>query len=153
MGHVKKIELIEFSAGRLNEDDAGRVKSHLAGCELCRAALGEIQSVREDMTAWQVADSSLSSGDIIAYVERENARGRIHFFTGSRFREVVKIAAAVVIAAVIGHYAARSTMPAESDRVAGVQAPAYLAVLGLDVAEGLSSSVLYDADAAGGELP
>jgi len=144
MEHAKDIELIELAAGRLAEDQRQAVLGHLQGCPRCRDKLAGIQRTWTVLGAWDVPEAA--SGPLAHIVSLPPRVGTAAFWRVlrfPRFGSVVRVAASIVAAALIGYMGGRHSVGDASD----LQPPslrAYVSVLGLEVGESFSPLVFEE---------
>lgn len=152
MEHAKDIELIELAAERLAEAHKQAVLRHLQGCPRCRDKLAGIQRTWTVLGAWDVSEAASGRSGRTASLSpraRTARSARVVRFPG--FGAVVRVAAAVVVAAVIGYVGGQRTAGEVSDSQQSTL-DRYVSVLGLDVG-GSFSSLVFDepsADKEGG---
>lgn len=143
MKHVRDIDIIELTAGRLEPSQAEVVRKHVDECPGCRQRLRDIRGTWDTLGAWMLAPEKRLSGDRLVSVpdgERQLSRHRIIRLprAGSAFR----IAAAVTVTALVGYTAGRWS--AGDSQVPRGGEPTYMAALTLEMGEGFSTLVLAE---------
>ena len=110
MDHLKDLELVEWACGRLPPERAASAASHMAGCGLCRARADAFVRTAETLGRWQVDASGRDIWPATEAVLRRGGRSAPARRTGW-FAAGLRAAAAVLLAAVIGHVAGRLARP------------------------------------------
>jgi hypothetical protein len=143
MEHLSDIALIELAAGRADAETQRAAEAHLAACPECAARLAATARTWQVLGEWQVTAPEWSAERIVAAARR--------LPPASPWRPLLRVAAAIVLAAGIGHAAARwgwplaapshRSAPDESAREAATMALS-LDVLAQQSAGGLAEAVL-----------
>ncbi len=115
MEHVSDSELIALLGGHLGPDRAGAVFEHCAACRRCAARRDELAQTWDALGAWEVAlDRDLTDRIL------DGAAGRSRHAV-LRPGVIVKVAAAVLLAAGLGHVAGRFTASAPREKRPGTE--------------------------------
>lgn len=111
MKHVSDSELIELLGGHLAPGRAGAVDKHCAACRECAARRDELTQTWDALGAWEVAlDRDLSAAIQDGVSARTERPVSWRVVTG-------KIAAAVLLAAGLGHVAGRFAASAPEEEL------------------------------------
>jgi anti-sigma factor RsiW len=140
MQHVKDIDLIELTAGHLDRATAETVAAHVEACPDCRRKLEQLRRTWDVLGSWSVeVPSGLTPARSFPESRVIRARG---------YRTVLRIAASVAIAAILGYAGGRWTSkPARA--AVPADAPAYLSALNPQAGDGLAWLVLSEVSPSG----
>jgi hypothetical protein len=151
MEHIEDIELIGLVAKQLNPGREEVVLRHLENCSACRDKFVGLRGTWDMLGAWEVsppahrcveaADSALPCADTVASY-------RVFRFPG--LAAVVRVAASVIAAAVIGYAGGRGSV-GQVSAAEQLGPPQYISALSLEVGESFSSLVFQDEPLAGEE--
>jgi anti-sigma factor RsiW len=142
MEHAKDIELIELAGGRLDADRREAVQAHVQTCAACQAKLTEVRATWELLGAWEVpAPQGLDLGKVHGVPVPAARPGQMPTIRRIDARVLLRIAASIGVAALIGYTAGRWSIVSNHTPVS-LQPPSYLSVLGLQAGESFSSLVL-----------
>lgn len=143
MEHLKDIELIEISAGRVNPRAMQRMRSHLDRCPDCSHRLRQITAVDDALDDWRTVAGAPPG--LVSEVLRAAHRESTHASWGG----VLRLAASVAISVSLGHLAARSfrdASPPVSISAAEVEDSLQLAALSQATPVGLTDLFLNGAE-------
>ncbi|MEN6426009.1 MAG: hypothetical protein ABFE13_11635 [Phycisphaerales bacterium] len=144
MEHVREIELIELAAGKVGAQRREAIGDHLRQCPQCREKLDGFRKTWDVLGAWEVRPPEhLASAEVpfaAGPAKRDLRVPTIRLFGAGM---ALRFAAAIAIAAVVGYGGGRWSA-LRSSAAGGVEPPRYISILGLDVAEGLSTLVLQE---------
>ena len=113
MKHATDSQLIEFAAGLLSAAEKEEVNNHIRTCAQCRDRLERFQQTWQQMGKWEVETGSRDITDRVQAVTRERSKG-----TSGRTDKansvlvLLRAAAAIVLAFIIGHVAGRLSLSA-----------------------------------------
>ncbi len=144
MEHAREIDLIELAAGRLNTEQEKIVLAHVDDCPACRTKLQDIQRTWNLLGAWQVQPTmQVDVAGLAAPLKAKNSRSIMSIIRFPGVGVVVRVAAAILFAALVGYEGGRRSIgPAPTS--AGTEQPPYFSVLGFDMGDSFSSLVLQD---------
>jgi anti-sigma factor RsiW len=150
MEHPGELELLEWRVGRLPADRAVSVEAHVAECDACRRAADRLAGAWGAMDALDPAPAGRDQWAAIdARLDREPQR------TPSWLGVALRAAAAVVVAAAVGHWAAGWARPVPATTEGAVIDALHLAVLSNETPAGLGETILElgepSAEASGGQ--
>ncbi len=149
MSHLNEAELLELAAGRLGSPARLAAEAHVEGCAECRARLDAARRVWQALGAWEVTAGDDLAAAIVGAAVRQAQLPPVPTWRRA-VRPVLRAAAAVALAAGIGHAAGRWAFPrgagsppavVDADERAAVEALS-LDVLALQSAAGLAEAVL-----------
>jgi len=123
MDHPNDLELVEWAGGRLPPDRAAAVGAHVAGCRPCRARADALAQTAGALDGWQVDAGGRDVWPAVEARIRRESRAAPDGRTGW-VAVVLRAAAAILVAAVIGHAAGRLARPVI---MAGRDGPGYAA--------------------------
>jgi anti-sigma factor RsiW len=149
MEHTKDIHLIEFVAKRLDPDREKAVRRHLENCSACRDKLADLQGTWDALGAWEVSLAAHRGLERAVSAEPQaDTAGSYRVLRFPRWATIVRVAAAIVVAAVVGYVGGRGSV---GEVVAAEQpgTPEYISALSLEVGESFSSLVFEDEASAG----
>ena len=150
MDHLTDMDLIEWAAGRLPDGRRDEVDAHLAACAECRQRGRQFAGTWRALGGWDVGtDGRNLSARVAARARRRNVPLR-----SGLLRRVAGAAAAIVLAAAMGHLAGQwrlsatapdsgTSGPVTPDEAA-VTATLHLHAFGIGSPAGLSELVLDD---------
>ncbi|HUU91661.1 MAG TPA: hypothetical protein VM238_10665 [Phycisphaerae bacterium] len=106
MNHPTELELIEWTAGRLERERAEAVGAHVADCEVCARTASAQRDTWDALGDWTVAPPACDLWPAVeARIEGTSAPARA---VGPSWpRTVFRAAAAILLAAAVGHVAGR----------------------------------------------
>ncbi len=153
MGHLRNLEIIELAGGRLGAEDLLAGEAHLEACAECRSRLEAARRTWQALGEWEVAPGR---GLAARVVQAAGCQAQLPPTAAWRraVRPVLRAAAAILLAAGIGHAAGRwachsgpgsAAVPTGADEQAASEALS-LDVLAYQSAAGLAESIL-DLDA------
>jgi len=106
MNHPTELELIEWTAGRLEPERAQAVRAHVAVCEACARTAATQRDTRDALGDWTVTPPARDLWPAVeAQLEGTAAPARAG--RPSWPRTAVRAAAAILLAAAVGHVAGR----------------------------------------------
>lgn len=153
MNHLREIELIELASGRPSAEEQAAAEAHVATCPDCQERLGTARQTWQALGQWDVAPARDLAAGIFEAAERQASLPPIPAWRRAA-SPLWRAAAAIVLAAGIGHAAGRWAWPhvagsppgvTEADEAAAAEALS-LDVIAQQSAAGLAEAVL-DLDA------
>jgi len=106
MNHPSELELIEWAAGRLEPERARAVHAHVAVCEACARTAAAQRDTWDALGDWTVAPPACDLWPAVE-AQLEGASAPARAGRPSWPRTVFRAAAAIVLAAAVGHVAGR----------------------------------------------
>ncbi|MBM4037181.1 MAG: hypothetical protein FJ290_01590 [Planctomycetes bacterium] len=146
MSHLREAELVELAAGRLEPPARSAAEAHVGGCAECRARLDAAHRAWQALGSWEVTAGHDLADAIVEVAGRQAQVPAVPAWRRA-IGPVLRAAAAVVLAAGIGHVAGRWAVPSRvslppvADERAAAEALS-LDVLALQSAAGLAETVL-----------
>lgn len=149
MDHINEIDIVEYTAGNLDNERKASIDRHLGECPVCAKQCAEMSEL------WDLTGnlrSTIPVGDITQKVLQQVSSGqlpdresKVVTFRKKFLFPIMRAAAMLVIAAGIGHILGLRS----AERYSQVSdnkpnAPVYLAALGLQWSNDLTWSVLTD---------
>lgn len=150
MEHISEFEILELIADRLGEERKTAAERHISSCAECSRRHADALRTWEMLGEWQPENAGIDISEAIVARAREiNSAldSRLLAILSSRrlLSVAVRVAASIIIAvsigAMSGTYSARSTLAMDSPEL---EAPDYLAALGLQWSSDLNWSVLEE---------
>ena len=106
MNHPTELELVEWTAGRLEPERAEAVRAHVADCEACARTASAQRDTWDALGDWTVTPPACDLWPAVeARLEGTSAPARA--VGRGWFRTVFRAAAAILLAAAVGHVAGR----------------------------------------------
>ena len=149
MEHLRQIDLIELASERLCADRRADAEVHLAACAECRERLDAVRQTWQTLGKWRVAAGRDLEAEIVRAAGRQAQTPPIPAWR-RRASPVIRVAAAILLAAGIGHAAGRWARPqstgsppvlTEADERAAAEALS-LDILAQQSAAGLAEAVI-----------
>jgi anti-sigma factor RsiW len=143
MDHLKDIDLIEMSAGRIANGKLSEMRVHLQSCAECAERLRQITAVDEAMGGWRTVDTGQIDvlDEVMDAIDQEDSQvSTLRWWIGP-----VRIAASIALSVTLGHIAARSLwhpQPHDEVTVADVEENLQLASLSSSSPVGLTGLLL-----------
>jgi len=110
MDHLRDIELIEWAAGWVSVEERAEAEAHLATCLDCQGRLDAVRQTWRTLGQWQLAAGRDLAAGILEAAGRQTQLLPVP--TWRRVASLVlRAAAAIVLAAGIGHAAGRWAWP------------------------------------------
>ena len=106
MDHPAELELIEWVAGRLTPERAAAIETHLAACDPCRHKASAQRQTWDAMGDWTVTPRAHHLWSCVEARLRDTSGHVRRERTGWPWM-VVRAAAAILLAAAVGHVAGR----------------------------------------------
>lgn len=135
MRHLKDIELIELAAGQVTAARRPATEAHLAECPECQGRLAAARGTWQALGRWQVMAGDDLAANIAEAAARQTQLPPLPAWRRAA-RPAWRVAAAILLAAGIGHAAGRWAWPRANDlppAVAEADASAAAEALSLDV--------------------
>lgn len=103
MEHITDMQLLDVLGGHAQGDERARLLAHTAQCSDCQQRLNELEQTWEDLGTWEIDASRIDLlPDLAAAIHHR--RWHSDFLS---IRGLMRIAASILLAAVIGHFAGR----------------------------------------------
>ncbi len=117
--HINNIELLDYINGSLIDSDRQRVQRHLSECDRCQAMLADYQDTWQILGNWQPACSNKDLTSIVLDRIRSESTLTVRrpFIWGLDIRGLMRTAASVAAAILIGHLAGRWSLPPGNEAV------------------------------------
>ena len=130
MEHLKDIELMEWAAGRAPAEERAAAEAHLAACPECQGRLDAARQTWQVLGQWQVTAGRDLADSVLDAAGRQTQLPPVPVWRRVA-SPVLRAAAAILLAAGIGHAAGRWAWPrlagsppivAEADELAAAKA-------------------------------
>lgn len=144
MRHADDRDLLALIAGHLPEERRGQVERHVADCAECRGRLEGMRQVHQLLGKWEVTTAGSDLAPAVVAAARREAQAAAAPAWRRHAPALLRLAAALVLGAGVGHLGARAVRPA-GEGVPGVGSE----VDATAVAQALSLSVFEEASPAG----
>ena len=150
MEHLNDSELMEFISGGLATTRSEEVKKHIAECPECSERYREAAKVWDTLGRWDIDTAGHNIADKILALVKESQIGRekdqqSHIVKGDFWKDVLRIAALIVIAIGIGQKIGRiGTDQNEVPATTLQNRPLYIAALGLEWSSELTWLIMED---------
>lgn len=138
MEHVNDSELLEFISGRLATSRSEELKKHIVVCPECSERCREAAKMWETLGRWDIDTVGHDIVDKVLASVKESQAGRkqdkqSHIVKGDFWKDVLRVAALVVIAVGVGQKLGRIGTGQNAVPTTTLQnGPLYIAALGLE---------------------
>jgi len=155
--HAKDLELLDLLAGKLAADSRESVEAHIASCPECARRREDLRATWRLLGEWKVESPGVDLLPGIRAAIEKSEEGRASTVPRRlNLRVVLRAAAAVLIAVLVGHIAGRSVRPGSGllpgtpppltpeDREEALETALYLDVMMSASPAGLAESLLQE---------
>lgn len=103
MEHISDAQILDMLGGHVQADEKEGLLAHAGQCSNCRQRLKELRQSWDELGAWEIDTSGIDLlGDLTSAIHHRSRS--INFVS---VRVLTRIAASILLAAVIGHAAGR----------------------------------------------
>ena len=133
MEHINDTQILDMLGGHVQADEQESLLAHMAQCSNCQQRLNELRQTWDDLGTWEIDTSEIDLMENLTSAIHHRSR-HINFLS---IRGLTRIAASILLAAVIGHVAGKfsTQKSAEEWGLATAQA-SFLEVLSPDSSTG-----------------
>ena len=103
MEHINDMQMLDMLGGHVQADEHESLLAHIAQCSNCRQRLNELRQTWDDLGALEIDTSGIDLLENLTSAIQHRSR-HIDFLS---IRGLTRIAASILLAAVIGHVAGR----------------------------------------------
>ena len=103
MGHINDAQMLDMLSGHVPADEQESLLAHMAQCSNCQQRLNELRQTWDDLGALDIDTSRLDLLPNLTYAIHHRSR-HINFLS---IQGLTRIAASILLAAVIGHVAGK----------------------------------------------
>ena len=103
MAHINETQILDMLGGHVQADEKESLLAHVAQCSNCQQRLNERKQTWEELGTWEIDTSGIDLLPNLTSAIHHRSR-HINFLS---IRGLTRIAASILLAAVIGHVAGR----------------------------------------------
>ena len=103
MEHINDTQMLDMLGGHVQADEQESLLAHIAQCSNCQQRLNELKQTWDDLGAWEIDTSGIDLLPNLTSAIHHRSQ-HINFLS---IRGLTRIAASILLAAVIGHVAGK----------------------------------------------